>query len=65
MNTSALVAVVIFAVVLLAIFGSLYLGALRSYRAGELDFDGIRLLRWAILGQLVIYALLGVTAIIT
>jgi len=64
-NVSALLAVVAFAGVLLAVFGALYRGAVQSYEHGELDFEGIRLLRWALAGQLVIYALLAVTAFLT
>jgi len=64
-NVAALLAVVVFASVLLAIFGALYVGAVRSYERGELDFEGIRLLCWALVGQLVIYALLAVTAFLT
>ena len=54
MNISALVAVSIFAGALLIIFGVLYLGALKSYKRGELDFQGIRILRWALLGHIAI-----------
>ena len=65
MNASALVAVVIFAGALLMIFGALYAGALRSYKRGELDVTGMRLLRWALLGHIAIYFLLAVTAFLT
>jgi hypothetical protein len=65
MNTAALVAVVLFAGAFLAIFGALYVGAVRSYQRGELDFEGIRILRWALLGQVVIYVLLAITAFLT
>lgn len=65
MNVQALVAVIIFGGVVLAIFAVLYREALRAYREGLLDFDGIRLLRWAVLGQMVIYLLLAVTAFLT
>jgi hypothetical protein len=64
-NVAALLAVLAFAGLMLAIFGALYVGATRSYRRGELDFEGIRLLRWALLGQISIYALLAVTAFLT
>jgi hypothetical protein len=40
-------------------------GAARSYRRGELDFEGIRILRWALLGLISIYVLLAVTAFLT
>ena len=65
MNLEALLAVLAFAGGLLAIFGALYVGAARSYRRGELDFEGIRILRWALLGHISIYALLAVTAFLT
>jgi len=61
-NVAALVAVLAFAGVMLAIFGALYVGAARSYGRGELDFEGIRILRWALLGLISIYVLLAVTA---
>jgi hypothetical protein len=64
-NREALLAVLGFASVMLAIFGALYLGAARSYRRGELDFEGIRILRLALLGLISIYALLAVTAFLT
>jgi hypothetical protein len=64
-NLAALLAVFAFAGVMLAIFGALYAGAVRSYRQGELGFEGIRILRWALLGQISIYALLAVTAFLT
>ena len=62
---SALVAILAFAGALLAIFGALYWEALRSYTRGEMGKDGIRVLRWALLGYLVLYALLAVTAFLT
>ncbi len=65
MNTSALIAVLVFAGALLVIFGSLYLGAWRSYKRGELGIDGIRILRWALLGHVVLYIILGLTAFLT
>ncbi len=65
MNAFALAAVLILATALLAIFGSLYMVAWRSYKRGELGMDGIRILRWALLGQVVLYALLGITAFLT
>jgi hypothetical protein len=61
-NVAALVAVFAFTVLMLAIFGTLYRGAVRSYRQGELDFEGIRILRWGMLGQVAIYAILALTA---
>ena len=65
MNLGALAAVGVFAAVLLTIFGLLYRSAWRSHRRGELGMDGIRLLRWAILGHVVLYALLATTAFLT
>lgn len=65
MNTGALVAVVVFAAALLSVFGLLYLGAARSRDRGELDPEGIRLLRWALMGHLAIFVVLGITAFLT
>ena len=65
MNVAALIAVILFAGGLLAIFGTLYVGAVRSYERGELAFEGIRILRWALAGQLCIYVLLAITAFLT
>lgn len=62
MNGAALVAIALLAAAFLAIFGSLYLGAVRSHRLGELDAAAVRILRWAVLGQLCIYAVLAITA---
>jgi len=64
-NVQALLAIFIFAGALLAIFGALYVGAVRAYRRGELDIEGIRILRWALLGHIAIYVLLAVTAFLT
>ena len=50
---------------MLAIGGALYVGAARSYRGGELDFEGIRILRWGLLGLISIYVLLAVTRFLT
>ncbi len=65
MNVAALVAVILFAGTMLAIFGALYIGAVRSYERGELAFEGVRILRWALAGQLFIYLLLAITAFLT
>ncbi len=62
MNVPALVAVGIIGGACLVIFGLLYAGAVRSQRAGELAAEGVRILRWAVAGQLVLYALLALTA---
>jgi hypothetical protein len=62
MDVAALLASVFFAAVLLAVLGGLYAGARASQRRGELGEDGLRLLRWAIGGQLVLYAIIAVTA---
>jgi hypothetical protein len=61
-NGAALVAIIVLAAASLAIFGSLYLGAVRSQHRGELDEAGVRILRWAVLGQLCIYVVLALTA---
>jgi hypothetical protein len=50
---------------MLAIGGALHVGAARSYGRGELDFEGTRILRWALLGLISIYVLLAVTAFLT
>ncbi len=65
MNLSALIAVILFAGALLAIFGALYIGASRSYARGEMGIDGIRMLRWALAGHIVLYVLLAITAFVT
>ena len=62
MNGTALVAIIVLAAAFLAIFGSLYLSAVRSQRRGELDATAVRILRWAVLGQLCIYVVLALTA---
>jgi hypothetical protein len=62
MNGAALIAVIVLAGAFIAIFGSLYLGAVRSHQRGELDQAVVRILRWAVLGQLCIYVLLALTA---
>ena len=65
MNVAALLAVLVFAGALLAIFGVLYAGAVRSYQRGQLGYDGVQILLWALLGQLCIFALLAITAFLT
>ena len=65
MNLNALVATILFAGALLFVFGLLYRGAAKSYARGELGFEGIRILRWALLGHLAIFAILGITAFLT
>lgn len=65
MNLSALIAVAVFAGVLLVMFGALYIGASRSQARGEIGPEGTRLLRWALLGHLTLYILLGITAFLT
>ena len=65
MNLSALIAVAVFAAALLSIFGALYVGASKSYAKGEMDIEGIRLLRWMLLGHVTLYILLGITAFLT
>ena len=65
MNTPALFAVIILSGALLAVFGSLYLVASRSQKRGELDASGLRILRWALLGHVVLNILLALTAFLT
>ena len=65
MNLAALIAVIVFAVVLLSIFAALYAGALKSHRKGEMGVEGLRILRWALLGQVTLYVILAVTAFLT
>lgn len=64
MNVSALVAVIAFAALLLVVFGVVYLGARRSYQQGELEAGGMRILRWALLGHVTIFVILGITALL-
>lgn len=65
MNLSALIAILAFAGALLLVFGLLYRMAARSHARGELDSEGMRILRWALLGQLAIFAILAITAFLT
>lgn len=65
MNVSALIAVIVLAGALLAIFGSLYRSASHSHARGEMDIQGIKILRWALLGHITLYALLAITAFLT
>lgn len=65
MNLSALIAVIVFAGALLVIFGVLYIGASRSHARGELGIEGLRMLRWALLGHVTLYVLLAITAFLT
>jgi hypothetical protein len=65
LNFTALIAVLVFAGVLLAIFGTLYYGAVRSRSHGEIDNEGVVILRWALLGYVIIYALLAITTFLT
>jgi hypothetical protein len=65
MNTSALLATMIFAGALLFVFGLLYRGAARSHARGEMSYEGIQILRWALVGHLAIFAILGITAFLT
>jgi hypothetical protein len=62
LNFDALVAVGVFAAVLLSIFGALYASAVKSHKRGEMGIEGVRLLRWALLGHVTLYAVLAVTA---
>jgi len=65
LNVAALIAVAVFAAALLSIFGALYLGASRSHSRGEMDIEGIKILRWALMGYVVLYVLLAITAFLT
>ena len=65
MNLSALIAIALFAGALLTVFGLLYRLALKSYAKGELGPEGIGILRWALVGQLAIFAVLAITAFLT
>jgi hypothetical protein len=47
------------------VFGLLYRLALKSYAKGELGPEGIGILRWALIGQLAIFAVLALTAFFT
>ena len=58
-------AIVALAGALLLVFGLLYRMAAASHAKGDLDFEGIRILRWALLGQLIIFAVLAITAFLT
>ncbi len=64
MNLQALLAVLFFGGVLTVILLVIYRGAMQSHKRGELGSDGIRVLRWAILGQLAIYGILAITAFV-
>jgi hypothetical protein len=64
MNLEALSSVVALGGILTIILLAIYAGATRAHRRGELSADGIRILRWAIVGQLAIYGLLAITAFI-
>lgn len=61
----ALLTVLVLSGALLAIFGALYLSASRSQKRGELDAEGLRILRWALLGHLILNVLLALTAFLT
>ena len=65
MNVSAIIAVILFAAALLSIFGAIYSGASRSQKRGELDKDGLKILRWALLGHITLFIMLGITAFLT
>ncbi|HUK79533.1 MAG TPA: hypothetical protein VLU91_02590 [Nitrososphaerales archaeon] len=65
MNTSALLAVFLFAGALLIVFGWVYRGATKSMAKGELSNEGIRILRWGLLGHVAIFVVLAITAFLT
>ncbi|MEM3852103.1 MAG: hypothetical protein QXP70_03790 [Methanomassiliicoccales archaeon] len=64
MILDALIAVILFAAVFLSIYASIYVGASKSYKRGEIDGKGIRILRLGLVGHVVIFASLAVTAFI-
>ncbi|MEM3670879.1 MAG: hypothetical protein QW767_03940 [Thermoprotei archaeon] len=64
MNADALIAVAVFAAGFCAIYFSVYWGALKSYRRGELEYAGLRVLKLGFVGQIVIFAVLAVTALL-
>lgn len=65
MNFAALVAVAVIAAAMFAVFGALYLEASESHRKGELAAEGLSVLRWALIGQLVLLLILAATAFLT
>ena len=56
-DAAALAAVLVLAGAFLAIFGSPYLGAVASQKRGKLDESAVRILRWAVAGQMCLYLL--------
>ena len=62
LNASALIFVGVFAVALLSIFGAIYIGASKSQKKGEMGYEGILILRWALLGFATLYILLALSA---
>jgi uncharacterized membrane protein len=65
LNADALIAVVLFAGALLSIFGAIYWGAAKSHAKGEMDFNGLKMLRWALAGYVCLYVLLAITAFVS
>ena len=66
LNVSALIAVAVFAVALLSIFGApVHRSGKKPCARGEIDIEGIRIFRWAILGYITLYVLLAITAFLT
>jgi hypothetical protein len=65
LNTYALLSVLFFAVAFLGVYLSVYYNAFKSYKRGELEERGVRILRLGLYGHLVIFAILGVTAFLT
>lgn len=65
MNLAALIAVIIFGSATLAIYYAIYLSAKKSFSAGSISIEGIRMLRLGMLGHFVILLLLALTSVLT
>lgn len=60
LNIGALIAAA-----LLSIFGAVYSETSRSHKRGEMNADGLGILRWARLGYIILFILLAITAILS
>ncbi|HLI45943.1 MAG TPA: hypothetical protein VKU94_01980 [Geobacterales bacterium] len=65
MNTGALIAILAFFAVLLAIFGSIYFSASKAAKNGEISPKGLRILQLGLIGHITILLLLLITAFLT